>query len=251
MKVLLISDNSVIYRHFVKLLKKNAQKISHITFDHRYSHKNDFFAKKFKTSKEITPLNLLDEVDHIIKTYDLVISLHSKQIFPEVLVKKVRCINFHPGLNPYNRGWFPHIFSMVNGHPAGATIHEVDERLDHGPIIAQKEVVLTSFDTSSTAYRKILKSELQLIDQYFQSLIDNTYTTTPLPNDGNINYKKTFEELCEIDLKEKGTFEQFFNKLRALSHVGYNNAYIIDPKTKQKLFLELKIKKERKLKNNE
>jgi dTDP-4-amino-4,6-dideoxyglucose formyltransferase len=244
MHVLLISDNILIYNHFTKLIKLN--KFPGITFDFRYSYDNDFFARKVKHVKSVKPLNLLKEVKEIIKKYDLVISLHSKQVFPPILVKNVRCINFHPGLNPYNRGWFPHMFSIVNGLPSGTTIHEVDVHLDHGPIIAQKEVKLRFYDTSSTAYRRIIKTELKLMEKYFEKIIKNTYKTVPLPHEGNINYKKTFQELREIDLKQKGTFQEFFDRLRALSHVGYNNAFIIDPKTKQKFYLELKIKPEKK-----
>jgi methionyl-tRNA formyltransferase len=240
MNVLLISDNIIIYNHFNKVI--NAGKFKDIQFDFRYSYKNEFFAKKFKNVSSIKPLNLLKEVKNIIKTYDLVISLHSKQIFPPLLIKNVRCVNFHPGLNPHNRGWFPHVFSIINGLPIGATIHEIDEELDHGGIIAQKEVKLKLYDTSSTAYKRIIKAELKLMDKHLEAIIRNTYSTIPLPHEGNINYQKTFEKLCEIDLNEKGTFQDFFDRLRALSHVGYNNAYIIEPETKEKIYLELKIK---------
>lgn len=86
------------------------------------------------------PINVRDKstVDNIIGLYDLVFSLHCKQIFPKKLVDEVTCINFHPGFNPFNRGWYPQSFSIINGMPAGATIHKMDENVDSGEIIAQK-----------------------------------------------------------------------------------------------------------------
>nr|WED69134.1 formyltransferase family protein [Pectobacterium colocasium] len=87
-------------------------------------------------------INVKDEetITRIIENYDLVFSLHCKQIFPNRLVENVCCINFHPGLNPYNRGWYPQAFSIVNGLPVGSTIHLMDTEVDHGEIIDQKEV---------------------------------------------------------------------------------------------------------------
>src|SRR5690349_163732 len=81
-----------------------------------------------------TPVSLATEW-HRVAAADVVISLHSKQIFPPGLVSGARCVNVHPGLNPFNRGWTPHVFSLVNGLPAGATIHEIDAEIDHGAII--------------------------------------------------------------------------------------------------------------------
>ena len=76
----------------------------------------------------------------------LIISLHCKQLFPKGLISTVKCINVHPGLNPHNRGWYPQVFSIINKRPLGATIHEIDEELDHGDVIAQKEVPVFSWD---------------------------------------------------------------------------------------------------------
>lgn len=105
------------------------------------------------------------------KTYDLIISLHCYQRFPSFLVQKVECINIHPGLNPYNRGWYPHVFSIVNKLPLGATIHEIDEDIDHGAIIAQHEVSLYSWDTSLTAYDRVVEAELSLIKENLIRLV--------------------------------------------------------------------------------
>jgi methionyl-tRNA formyltransferase len=164
----------------------------------------------------------------IISTYDLVLSIHCKQIFPPELVGGVRCVNVHPGMNPYNRGWFPQVFSIINGLPSGVTIHEIDNELDHGPIIVQKEYKIQSWDTSGSAYAQIMALEKELVLEHFIAIRDQTYEVISPKGEGNINYKEDFERLKHIDLNQVGTFGEFIDRLRALTHGDFRNAYFID-----------------------
>ena len=43
---------------------------------------------------------------------------------------------------------FQQVFSILNKLPVGVTIHEMDEQLDHGIIIVQKEINIFSWETS-------------------------------------------------------------------------------------------------------
>src|SRR5262249_8890160 len=49
-------------------------------------------------------------------------------------------VNLHPALLPFNRGAHPNVWSIVDGTPAGATLHWMDENVDTGDIIAQMPV---------------------------------------------------------------------------------------------------------------
>ncbi len=46
------------------------------------------------------------------------------------------CVNDR--VSTHNRGWFPQAFSIIDGQKVGVTIHEIDDQLNHGPIIAQQ-----------------------------------------------------------------------------------------------------------------
>jgi methionyl-tRNA formyltransferase len=81
----------------------------------------------------------------------------------------MRCINIHPGLNPYNRGWYPQVFAINNGLPHGATIHEMDDKIDHGDIIYQKSVDIKLSDTSKTLYERVLDTEIFLFKENFRN----------------------------------------------------------------------------------
>ena len=181
----------------------------------------------------------------IISNHNLVISLHCKQLFPKELVESVRCVNVHPGLNPFNRGWFPQVFSILNGLPTGATIHEIDEHLDHGNIIAQKEVPNFKWDTSIDIYDRVLEAELELIQQHLSSILDGSYATTQPSTEGNVNLKKDFDKLCQLDLNKKQTVSETIDLLRALTHGTYQNAYFIDPESGEQVYISVKLNRKK------
>jgi dTDP-4-amino-4,6-dideoxyglucose formyltransferase len=177
---------------------------------------------------ELPRLSVKKNLDDILARYQLVISIHCKQLFPAKLVNQVRCINVHPGLNPFNRGWFPQVFSIINGLPAGVTIHEIDELLDHGAIICQQAYKIEAWDTSGSAYEKIMALERELVLAHFGSILRGDYQAIQPELSGNLNLKKDFDKLKEIELNQVGSYRDLINRLRALTHGNFDNAYFYD-----------------------
>ena len=74
-----------------------------------------------------------------------------------------RIINIHPSLLPAfpgldaQRQAFEHDVKIT-----GCTVHFVDEHLDHGPVILQKEVAVLDDDTDETLSARILEHEHKL-----------------------------------------------------------------------------------------
>ncbi|WP_299714639.1 dTDP-4-amino-4,6-dideoxyglucose formyltransferase [uncultured Tenacibaculum sp.] len=167
-------------------------------------------------------------IDELIETKDLIISIHCKQLFPSKLIEKVKCINVHPGYNPINRGWYPQVFAIINDVEIGATIHEIDEKLDNGNIISRSKVKKYSFDTSYTLYNRVVNEEIKILKENINFIVDNTYKSIKPEGKGNLYLKKDFNELCVLDLNEKCTMGEAINKLRALTHGSYKNAFFID-----------------------
>ncbi len=189
----------------------------------------------------VSAIRVKTEWESLVGVYALIISLHCKQLFPAALVHAVRCVNVHPGLNPFNRGWFPQVFSIVNGLPTGATIHEIDEKLDHGNIIAQAEVENNVWDTSIDIYDRVLDKELELLDEHLPAILANEYETFEPSGEGNLNLKKDFDALCELDIKKNQSIGDTINLLRALTHGDFRNAHFIDPKTGKKVFVSVRL----------
>lgn len=205
MNILVLSDNPSILDRARPIFEK--RKISHWTFTDSYS------------------INPQSDYYHIQKYYDLVFSLHCKTIFPKILTSSVRCINIHPGFNPYNRGMFPHVFSIVNGLPAGVTIHEMTEEIDLGPCIAQTEIAVKDCDTSGSLYARIIDYELELLDYMLDNIIARKYKLFEYKDKGNYNSMADFKRLCDFSTVNGESFPILFAKLRALSHPGYLNAH--------------------------
>jgi len=225
-KILVFTDNDRVYSRFKELVRSSADLGDH-AFHYAYSPGNELFSSKFDRAEGPGPVRVKEQMDDLIGKYDLIISAHFKQFFPKRLVESVRCINIHPGFNPFNRGWYPQVFSIINGLPCGATIHEMDDRLDHGPVICQKQVPVNSWDTSSTLYERILEAEFELLSKHLDAIIAGDYRTTVM-EEGNVNSIADFKGLCRLELEHCGTLKEHIDLLRALSHEPYHNAYFID-----------------------
>src|ERR1700722_14999032 len=94
--ILIISDNEYLCAQFNKILIDNASPDVNYTFAiSPFSNKETF---ETLLRKDILVVNLKDDktIDSIIKKFDLVFSIHCKQIFPPPLVNSIKCINIHP-----------------------------------------------------------------------------------------------------------------------------------------------------------
>lgn len=237
-EVLVITDNPIMTSSFMEIVSELELKNSFSYAISPFSDKRDF-----ENSNEIMVYNLkdMDVVDYIKNTYDIVFSIHCKQLFPEVLVSNVKCINVHPGFNPHNRGWFPQVFSILNNQILGATIHEIDSELDNGRIIARKEVELYDYDTSLTAYERVLEAEKELLRNNLERILNDVYQSFEPEFKGELKLKKDFNELLKIDLDKQSTVGETIRFLRAMSHGEYPNAYYIS-KTGEKVYISVNIR---------
>ncbi|GHZ93414.1 bifunctional UDP-glucuronic acid oxidase/UDP-4-amino-4-deoxy-L-arabinose formyltransferase [Vibrio cholerae] len=233
MKLAVITDNFFLLEEFKKIIENKKKLVTDIKYFASPKSSNKLMDNTVKI------ISLKDEW-YKLSDRDIVFSLHCKQIFPSELVRTVTCINIHPGLNPYNRGWFPQVFAINNGMPHGATIHIMDEEIDHGDIIAQVEVKIFEHDTSKSVYERTIKSEIELLDDEFESILTGKYSTTPMQNNGNYNCISDFNHICNIDMDRKGTFRDFYNLLRSLTHEPYKNGYFYNDDG-DKVYLSLNI----------
>jgi len=214
MKVLIITDNEHLYK-FCKDLTTSRNIRAHYMSS---------------SINELDKVDLKDAetIDHLIKNYSIIISLHCSQLFPRKLHESVRCINIHPGYNPYNRGYFSHVHSIINGLTSGITIHEIDDSIDGGNVIIQREIKIEDHDTSLEVYNRILEAEKELIESNIDIIISGAYSASPLTHSGNMNLKSDYTELCKLDMNNVDTLYNHIKLLRALSHGDYKNAHYVD-----------------------
>lgn len=226
-RILIVSDNPTLVQFFQ--MEFVAQCIGMLaTVTYCYSVINN--CPDQMISIGATPINMKDpkSISEVKGRFDLIFSLHCKQIFPAELVRSMPCINVHPGLNPFNRGWYPQVFSIINNNPIGATIHLMDEYVDHGDIIDQEEVEVLSSDTSLDIYERVLDAEKRLLSKNMRSIISLVFDHTPPCSEGNYNSIEDFRSICKLDLDSIGSLREHINLLRALSHGEFKNAYFYD-----------------------
>ena len=239
-RLLIISDNAFLISAFHGI----AAGFQGLQIDYACSAVSAVSLENVLPGTKIGSINVKADQEAIASKYDLIFSLHCKQLFPAELVKRVKCINVHPGYNPNNRGWFPQVFSILNNKTAGATIHEIDEQLDHGAIIARKEIKIHSWETSFDVYNKVQLLEVEMLKENLPSILGGSYQTIVPEEEGNINLKKDFNALCQLDLNKEVTMGEAINHLRALTHGKYANAFFLDPETGSKVFVKISLERQ-------
>ena len=98
------------------------------------------------------------------------------RLLPFSVVKKYegKITNIHPALLPKYGGkgmYGHHVHEAVLGHGCkvtGVTVHLVDDEYDHGPIVAQRSVVVEEGDTPETLAARVLKVEHQIYAETLQ-----------------------------------------------------------------------------------
>lgn len=220
--IAIISDNYDLASYMIEIIRENNTQFK-LYYSSVNTNPNDMIA----LNAEKINLKIDSNIDFLMKN-DIVFSLHCKQIFPKKLTDNVCCINIHPGFNPFNRGWYPQAFSVVNKLPVGATIHLMNEKIDDGNIIDQEEVEIKCTDTSLEVYRKIIELEKFLIRKNLKNILNKTFTSFKPEFSGNYNSIKDYEKMCKLDLNHVGTLQEHIDLLRALTHGNFNNAYFLD-----------------------
>ncbi|MFT9819921.1 formyltransferase family protein [Lysinibacillus sp. NPDC056185] len=114
--------------------------------------------------------NRLSSEMFIDPNYDIIISYGYRHIIPKVVTDyyKNRIVNLHISYLPWNRGADPNFWSFIDNTKKGVTIHFIDEGIDTGDIILQKEVKFNKNETLRTSYEKLSN----IIEELF---IDNWY----------------------------------------------------------------------------
>lgn len=150
------------------------------------------------------------------------------------------CVNIHPALLPWNRGAHPNVWSIVDGTPAGVTVHHVDAGIDTGDIIAQREVAVESVDTGATLYRKLEAACVDLLAETWPAIKAGTAPRTAQPAGNATSHRlRDVERIDEIGLDRSYSGRELIDILRARTFAPYPGAYIRVDGRKVYLRLEL------------
>lgn len=128
---------------------------------------------------------------------DMIISYNYKYLLTSEIIKypEYGCINLHISLLPWNRGAHPNVWSFLEDTPKGVTIHCIDEGIDTGNIIIQKEIFIDENKETLQSSYEILHREIQaLFKENWKKIKNNELIPQPQKAGGSIHFKKEFAE---------------------------------------------------------
>jgi len=138
-----------------------------------------------------------------------IIAAYGKILPKEILEIPVHgFINVHGSLLPYYRGASPIQYAILDGDKeTGVTIMKIDEKMDHGPIIAKSELPIAESETYESLSKKLAdlgaKLLIKIILDYVSEKIKPieqdhskaTYTKIIKKEDGRIDWSKSAGEI--------------------------------------------------------
>jgi methionyl-tRNA formyltransferase len=161
---------------------------------------------------------------------DLAISIYFGYILkPELIdIFGEGVINLHPSYLPYNRGAHPNIWSIIDGTPAGVSLHYIDAGIDTGALIARQEVAVEPTDTGQSLYQKLEQTSLALFRETWPAIAAGTPPHLPPINEtGTFHRVRDVQQVDEIDLERSYTGRELINILRARTFPPYGGAYFL------------------------
>lgn len=184
--------------------------------------------------------------------WDIILSLHWPHILPPDLVQAIPCYNIHPGYLPHGRGWHPVTWARANGHPAGASLHQMTEDVDAGPVIDRFQVPCNFEDTTAEVLKRVHEAEEQLLVKWWPQILTGEILRHRHTGQGSLvrgdelipptRTKADFAALSKLDLNERCTVRDIINRLAGLTiGPGESRAYVEDArgrKIRVGIFLE-------------
>lgn len=184
------------------------------------------------------PLTLKSEEQYnLIKEYnpDIIIVIAYGRILPKSILEipKYGAINVHASLLPKYRGAAPIQRAIINGEKStGITIMKMDEGMDTGNIISQKEIYISDDITAGDLFNQLSKQGAFELIKVLENLPENitnsikqdnekaTYAEKITKNLGHINWNmpaKMLHDLIRGMYPNPGTYT-FFRKKRVKIH---------------------------------
>lgn len=131
---------------------------------------------------------------------------------PRVLASPSRgALNLHGSYLPRYRGRAPVNWVLVNGETeTGVTLHEMDDKPDHGAIVAQRRIAIARDDTALSLTRKLAAESRLLLREVYPKLLDGSAPRTPQqhgqssyfggrkPADGEIDWTRSAESIRNL-----------------------------------------------------
>lgn len=149
---------------------------------------------------------------------DIIITCAYGQIIPKAILEypKYGCINVHASLLPKLRGGAPIHHAIMDGYSkTGITIMYMDEAMDSGDIIAQRETPILDTDTMDVLHDRLSIMGCELLLDTLPSILNGT-AQRKKQEESEVTYAYNIKREEEyLDFNQ--TSLELFNQIRGLS----------------------------------
>lgn len=169
--------------------------------------------EKIRKNKEF-----IEELERL--SPDIICVVAYGKILPKALldIPKYGCINVHPSLLPHYRGPAPIQWAVLNGDSrTGVSIMYLDEGMDTGDIIMQKEVSISENETTGELWDRISDIGADLLVETIKRIENGTAERKKQKGEHTIA-PMIEKEMAKINWKEKNA-RQLKNLIRGLNPI--------------------------------
>jgi methionyl-tRNA formyltransferase len=139
---------------------------------------------------------------------------------------KIDTINVHPGYLPYNKGFFYYVWSVLDGTPAGVSVHRMNALADAGDLYSQAQINVTPEDTGDTLYAKHEDAAIALFRATLPSILNGTYRSHVQRHPGTRHKLGEMPELLRLDPDERVRARDLIDRLRVCTVPGRSGCVI-------------------------
>jgi methionyl-tRNA formyltransferase len=179
-------------------------------------------APELRTPETLTSIRALNPDIGISGWFGYVLKPELLRIFSQ------ECINLHAAYLPLNGGWHTNVWPILDGSPAGVTIHVIDEGIDTGDIIVQRAVAVDPTETGGSLHQKLTYEMVDIFKSAWPIIRAGKHTRTPQDRSRATKHRKA--ELAGLDciqLNKQYPGRELLNLLRARTYPPYPSAYFI------------------------
>jgi len=184
---------------------------------------NESAVKKYAVSKEITilqPTNLKNqgfqqELENLKADLQIVVAF---RMLPKAVWKmpKLGTFNLHASLLPSYRGAAPIHWAIINGETkTGVTTFFIDDKIDTGEIILQKEISIDNDETVGSLHDKLMFLGADLVTKTVDLISEGNVTTKKQPELEEKSAPKLNPENTKINWTH--SLDTIYNQIRGLN----------------------------------
>jgi len=184
---------------------------------------NESAVKKYGLSKDLIilqPSNLKNtafhhELEELKADLQIIVAF---RMLPKAVWKmpNLGTFNLHASLLPAYRGAAPIHWAIINGEiKTGVTTFFIDDKIDTGEIILQKEIAINSDETVGSLHDKLMFLGAELVTETVDLISEGSITTKKQPELEEKSAPKLNPENTKIDWSD--SLDNIYNKIRGLN----------------------------------